>query len=199
MDIDRILYLIFAIPCGLMEFYISKTKFSSKTERSASKDRGSFTSLWLVIMSSQALTVYLIRQGLGTKIIPNGPFKNFVWIPTSVIIYLLGHRIRHQSIRQLGDWFTTIVRTTEEQELIQSGWYARMRHPSYTGCLMYFLGVSALLNNWLGFFGIMLPISLVFRYRVYVEEKALHHHFGRKYDEYRQKVPNMFFPKLFLR
>ena len=196
MDLDRLLYLIFAIPCGLIELYISTKNFSSTVDKSSSKDRGSFAYIWLIIAGSQAFAVYCIRQGLGMKIIDDGPVKSYCWIPASVLLYLLGHGLRRQAINQLGTWFTTIVRTNAKQQLIDSGWYARMRHPSYTGVLMYFLGLTLLLNNWLGVVGIILPVTFVFLYRIHIEEQALEKHFGEKYREYRTKVPNKIFPKL---
>ena len=197
MDADRLLYALFAMPCGLVELYISTKKFSSTVDKSSSKDRGSFASIWLIIAASQVFTVHCIRQGWGVKIIDDGPLKYLAWIPSSILIYLLGHGLRQQAINQLGTWFTTIVRTNANQQLIDSGWYARMRHPSYTGLLMYFLGITLLLNNWLGVVGIMLPVSLVFLYRIRIEEQALEKHFGVKYREYRKKVPNKILPTLF--
>ena len=109
----------------------------------------------------------------------------------------MGHLLRQQSIKQLGKWFTTVIRTNESQPLIDIGWYSKMRHPSYTGVLMYFLGNTLLMNNWLGLVGIMIPISSVFFYRIYVEEQELEKHFGIKYREYRVKVPRMIIPKVF--
>ena len=197
MDFDEKLFTLFGIPCAFLEFYISRKKFSSTVEKSASKDAGSFKSIWAVICASQTFAYICVRRNFGPKIIGDGPLKFYVWVPMSIFLYLMGHRIRHQSIEQLGRWFTTIVRTNSQQELIQTGWYSKMRHPSYTGCLMYFLGLSLLSNNWFVLFGAMIPISCVFRYRIYIEEKALSQHFREKYDEYRRKVPNMIFPRLF--
>ena len=97
--------------------------------------------------------------------------------------------MRKQAIDQLGKWFTTVVRTNENQPLIDSGWYGRMRHPSYTGLLMYFLALSLSLNNWLGIVGIICPITCAFLHRVRIEENALHEHSGVKYEEYRKKCP----------
>ena len=197
MDIDRALYLIFAIPCGLVELYISLKKYSSTQPKSSSKDSGTLAFIWIIITCSQVLTVHCIRQDYGAKILDNGSFKYFLWIPANICVYFLGHLLRQQAIQQLGTWFTTAVRTNRHQQLINSGWYAKMRHPSYTGVLMYFLAVTLLLNNWLGLVGILMPVVLVFLYRIHVEERALQEHFGQKYEDYRKKVPNMLLPTLF--
>ena len=72
MDLDRFLYLIFGIPCALMEIYISKKKYSSSSSvKTPSKDRGTLILIWLIIACSQAFSVHYIRLGYGSKIIQN--------------------------------------------------------------------------------------------------------------------------------
>ena len=194
MDIDRFLFLLCSVPCGLIELLISKQKFSSSVENSASKDGGTLPSIWITIVCSQAVSGMYIRDGRGMKMIEDGLVKRFVWIPLSISLFVLGHLLRRQAIQQLGKWFTTAVRTNEQQQLITSGWYARMRHPSYTGVLMYFLGLTLLLNNWLAVLSIILPIYTVLFYRTYIEEKALEEHFGNEYRIYKRKVSNRYLP-----
>ncbi|CAF1427632.1 unnamed protein product [Adineta steineri] len=199
MDCDYYLYVLCLIPCGCMEFYISKTKYSSasSSSKSVSKDRGTLFFIWLIIICSIAFSSYYVRLGYGSKIITNHLFKFYFWVPFSISLYLMGVFIRKQSIEQLGKWFTTVVRIDECHELIDSGWYGRMRHPSYTGTLLYFLGLALLLNNWLSLFGLIIPIYSVFFYRIHIEEQELRKHFGIKYEEYRHKVPNILIPKIF--
>jgi protein-S-isoprenylcysteine O-methyltransferase len=197
MDVDLILYMIFAFPCAFIELYISTTKYSSSSDKSLSNDRRTFESIWIVISMSQMFTIYCICQGYGMKIIDESQWKTFVWIPLSIGLYFLGHLLRKQAIEQLGVWFTTIVRTNKHQPLIDAGWYSRMRHPSYTGVLMYFLAITLLLNNWLGIVGIIVPVCFVFAYRIYIEEQVLRKHFGIKHEQYCDKVPNRIMPKIF--
>jgi protein-S-isoprenylcysteine O-methyltransferase Ste14 len=196
MDYDCLLYYIFGLPCGLLEIYISIKKYSS-TPKAPSKDRGTLMFIWLIIGCSQIFSAHYVRLGYGSKIIENKSLKYFFWIPLNIILYLMGHLLRQQAIEQLGQWFTTAVRTDKNQEIIDSGWYGIVRHPSYTGALMYFLALALLLNNWLGLIGTMIPISLAFLYRIYVEEEELKKHFGIKHEKYRQKVPRILIPYIF--
>ncbi|CAF3531989.1 unnamed protein product [Rotaria sp. Silwood1] len=198
MDLDSFLCLVLGIPCFLMEMYISKTKYSSSTStKSPSKDRGTFIFIWLIIICSQALSISCVRLDYGSKIIANKSFIYFLWISFNISLYLMGILLRKQSIEQLGKWFTTVIRTDENQKLIDFGWYKKMRHPSYAGLLLYFLALGLLLNNWLSLFISIIPISLVIFYRIHIEEQELKQHFGIKYEEYRQKVPYMIIPKVF--
>ena len=192
MELHTFFAGLFGIFYGLNELYISIKRYSS-----SSKDGGTFTSLWIVIVCSMLVSIHIVRRGYGWQMIEDPSGKYFIVIPIGVSVFLLGHILRQQAINQLGQWFTTAVRTDENQQLIDVGWYARMRHPSYTGSLTCFLGVSLLINNWLSLVGIMLPICSVFFYRISVEEEVLEKHFGMKYREYRKKVPNMILPKIF--
>ena len=81
--------------------------------------------------------------------------------------------------------------------MIDFGWYGKMRHPSYTGVLVYFLALVLLLNNWLSLFATLLPIYFVFFYRIYIEEQELRKHFETRHDKYRQQVPYLIISNLF--
>ena len=192
MDVNALVAALLGIFYGLNEVYISIKKYSS-----SSKDGGTFTYLWIVITCSMIFSTQAIRRGYGLVLIENPSWRYFLVIPVGVSIFLMGYILRRQAIEQLGQWFTTPIRTVDNQQLIDVGWYSKMRHPSYTGVLMCFLGLSVLLNNLLSLFGIMLPICSVFLYRIYVEEQVLEKHFGSKYRDYRQRVPNKIIPKMF--
>lgn len=200
MDFDLILYSIVGTSAGLLESYYSITKYSSAsstTLSSPSKDHGSMILIWLTILCSNCLCAHYVRLGYGLKIflgfVPRFAFS----VPVGIGLFVTGNLIRRQAIQQLGKWFTVAVRTNSEQQLIDSGWYRRMRHPSYTGVLMYFLGLALLMNNWLGIFVMWIPIVLVFLYRIRIEERELKKHFGSKYDQYARRVPAVLIPKIF--
>ena len=188
MDVDKLAFWTLSIPLGLLEVWRSYTRYSSTT-----KDRRTLTFIWLVIPGSTALTMRLIRAGYGMKILENSWPKFALWLPMCSVICVLGCILRTQSINQLGQWFTTSICTDENQKIIDSGWYSRMRHPAYAGTLLSFVGVTLALNNWLGLIGILLPVFGVFRYRTFVEEKELEKHFGEQYRIYKKKVTKCFY------
>ncbi|UJR08002.1 hypothetical protein I4U23_012280 [Adineta vaga] len=148
-------------------------------------------------MCSMTLSVHYVRRGYGFKIFLNTFSRYIISLPLSLYLIIMGRILRHQAIQQLGEWFTLKIRINDKQELIQSGWYAKMRHPSYTGMLMIFAGLGLLINNWLGLVGIVIPPTFVFLYRLYIEEKELRAHFGSAYAEYAKKVPAKLIPHVF--
>jgi protein-S-isoprenylcysteine O-methyltransferase Ste14 len=72
------------------------------------------------------------------------------------------------------------------QRVISSGPYRYVRHPMYSGALLYFVGVPLQLGSWLGLFCAPLLIGAVV-VRIGIEERAL-----RKdlvgYDAYAEEV-----------
>lgn len=199
LDSDVILFLVFGIPGFLFELYtlVSKSLLTKTNVRSKSKDHGSFYFIWFIVICSMSLSAYYVRRGYGYKIFVNIFFRYIISLPLSLCLILMGRFLRQQAIQQLGEWFTLKIHINDKQQLIQSGWYAKMRHPSYTGVLMVFVGLGLLINNWLGLFGMVIPPTFVFLYRISIEEKELREHFGSAYAEYTRKVPAKLIPYVY--
>ncbi|WP_296702231.1 isoprenylcysteine carboxylmethyltransferase family protein [Algoriphagus sp.] len=87
--------------------------------------------------------------------------------------------------------FLGLEKAEESPKLIQTGLYARVRHPLYLGLLMIFLGyvlVSAQYTALIHF----LCLILYLPFGIYFEEKNLIGLFGEKYKEYQKQVPTLF-------
>lgn len=96
---------------------------------------------------------------------------------------LFGVAVRWHAIITLGRFFTMRVQTTADQQVIESGPYRLIRHPSYTGALITIFGVLLMSTNWLTLacFVIVIPGSA---YRIAVEERALVGELGDRYRSY---------------
>ena len=110
----------------------------------------------------------------------------FAGIAYFVGIFLIasGLILRWIAIFQLKRFFTMNVSIAEDHQLIQSGLYAHVRHPSYTGALVSFLGLGLAYANWASVLVIFVPVLGAFLYRIKVEEEALTSAFGDQYREY---------------
>lgn len=114
----------------------------------------------------------------------------FVWNPTLIGVGLgisvFGLAFRIYAIRYLGKQFTTKVKIVDDHELINTGPYKYMRHPSYTGTMLLILGNALMYGSiWIAIL-ITLAMYLGYQYRIKHEEKALIAHFGEKYIQYKQ-------------
>lgn len=118
----------------------------------------------------------------------------FKWILTwaGIIILLIGMILRWGSIWFLGRYFTGRVQIQDDHELISRGIYRRLRHPSYTGGIMIFIGIALSINNWLALIVNLLIIAGAYLYRIKIEERALINYFGDAYKEYMKRTWKLF-------
>jgi len=99
-------------------------------------------------------------------------------------LILLGLVIRWVAILSLGRLFTVDVAIVQGHHVVRTGLYKWIRHPSYTGALLSFLGLGLAFSNCYSIVVIFVPICSAFLYRIHVEEKTLLAAFGDEYREY---------------
>ncbi|HEX8353312.1 MAG TPA: isoprenylcysteine carboxylmethyltransferase family protein [Pyrinomonadaceae bacterium] len=113
-----------------------------------------------------------------------------------VALLVAGTALRWAAIRALWDYFTVNVSILEGQRVVRRGPYRVVRHPSYTGLLLRYLGFGLAFANWLSAALIFLPMLAATLYRIRVEEAALGEHFGEEYLAYardtRRLVPGLY-------
>ena len=68
--------------------------------------------------------------------------------------------------------------------MVERGPFRMVRHPSYTGLLLAFVGLALTLGNWAALLVILLPIGAAFIHRMNVEENALSGALGSQYTDY---------------
>jgi protein-S-isoprenylcysteine O-methyltransferase Ste14 len=99
-------------------------------------------------------------------------------------LLVAGTALRWAAIRALWSYFTVNVSILEGQRVIKRGLYGVVRHPSYTGLLLRYLGFGLAFANWLSAALVFLPLLCATVYRIRVEEDALREHFGEEYATY---------------
>ena len=142
-------------------------------------DRGSMQLLWLCITLGVVLAI-LARQVSWARIPGPMALVNVI----SLTLLLGGLTLRWISILTLGRLFTVDVAVYTDHEVVQTGLYRVMRHPSYTGLLIAFLGLGLAFTNYLSVLGLFLPIIPGMAYRVAKEEQALLSSLGPAYSAY---------------
>ncbi len=151
----------------------------AKPESSRDEDRGSLRVLWIVIALSVLAAVAC--QWVPAARLPKAPVLRL-----SLVLALLlgGLMLRWAAILYLGRFFTMNVAIHEGHALVESGMYRLVRHPSYTGMLLAFLGLAVFFWNWLSMLSLMIPITCAVANRILREERALRTAFGAEYDVY---------------
>ena len=91
---------------------------------------------------------------------------------------------------------SAVVRVQKErgQTVISTGPYSYVRHPMYTGGILFFLGTSLLLGSWSGVL-CALAFTGLFAIRAILEERVLRKEL-EGYDAYMARVKYRFFPRI---
>jgi protein-S-isoprenylcysteine O-methyltransferase len=178
MPIPSLLGLVFV----LSELALAKFKRAKRGE-ARDADRGSLVLLWVVIVLTVNLAYFLpsLVPSLGF-----GPSEGFVNGGTA--LFAAGLALRWYAIVYLGRFFTVNVAISRDHRLIDSGPYRLIRHPSYTGALMAFVGLGFSLHNWASLAAMVIPPLVAFSWRIRVEEQALLQALGEPYRDYMHRT-----------
>ena len=104
----------------------------------------------------------------------------------AVAMVFAGLFIRWCAVLQLGNAFTTKVALVQDHQLQTRGMYYWVRHPSYTGLLLYYFGLGVLMLNWAALFLLILLPGIAVWQRIKVEEEVLLRHFDNEYSDYQK-------------
>ncbi|KQS90119.1 isoprenylcysteine carboxylmethyltransferase family protein [Chryseobacterium sp. Leaf394] len=177
--LETIFYLSVAVWFATEIYYKRILKSDETAEK---KDSSTLNILWIVIMPSVFLGVF-ISKTTAFEITDQD------WIYFSGLTMIItGVLIRWMIIRSLGKYFTVDVSIRQDHKIKQDGIYQILRHPSYSFALLTFLGLGLYLNNWISLIIVFIPVCIAFRYRIAVEEKALIETFGDDYLNYRKRT-----------
>ncbi|MGC2173519.1 MAG: isoprenylcysteine carboxylmethyltransferase family protein [Candidatus Sulfotelmatobacter sp.] len=110
------------------------------------------------------------------------------WFFAGLVTLLCGSLLRRHCWHMLGKHFTGDVKASADQPVIERGVYRWVRHPSYTGGMLMYLGTGLALTNWLSALIITSAGATAYLYRVRVEEQALQANLGPRYTEYMRRT-----------
>jgi len=165
-----------AIVWILSEIYLNRFLRSAKQDKHADKNTELF--LWITIGLATFAGVFLSRAWA----LPVFADEDLAYVGIAMMV--LGILIRFSAIKQLGKYFTVDVAVRQDHQLMQMGFYKYLRHPSYAGSLISFLGFGIALNNWISVAAVFIPVLIAFILRMNVEEKVLTEQFGKPYTDY---------------
>lgn len=139
-----------------------------------------------------AFGVYLIfarASGLGLfnrRFVPDRE-----WIKAVALLTIVaGLGISVWARRHIGQFWSARVTLKENHQLIQSGPYARVRHPIYSGLFLAMIGTSLFVGEWRALLGT--GIFFVGHWlKARREEALLASQFGRAYEDYRTRTGSL--------
>jgi protein-S-isoprenylcysteine O-methyltransferase Ste14 len=178
---------------GLVYFFSEVAlRFMRRAGKSTKQaDRGSLALLWVAIVFGVTAGIYAthLAPGAAFQLPPAG-------MTVAVVIFALGLVLRWWSILVLGKFFTVEVAIASDHKLVVRGPYKIVRHPSYSGLMLAFVGFALTLQNWVSLALVLVPIAAALAYRVRIEETALVGAFGDEYRNYsrttKRLIPGIF-------
>jgi protein-S-isoprenylcysteine O-methyltransferase Ste14 len=112
------------------------------------------------------------------------PVPYLALLVPAILLLCLGAGFRLWSIHTLGRYFRGVVHVQEGHEVVRTGPYRYLRHPSYAGALLAVVGIGLVWDN-IGSWAVFVACALVgVLYRIRVEERVLTEGLGAEYVAY---------------
>jgi protein-S-isoprenylcysteine O-methyltransferase Ste14 len=155
--------------------------------RSARSDRFDRGSLLIVIVSAGvavALAAVCCTKLPVATIAPGLIVVRYAVFVVGLVAIVGGSALRQWAVSTLGASFTFDVRVASDQRVVTGGPYRYLRHPSYTGLILSYIGLGLAFGNWVSvsLLAILPTVGLV--YRIHVEESALREKLGEDYVQF---------------
>jgi protein-S-isoprenylcysteine O-methyltransferase len=151
--------------------------FRHKTGAAENRDRSSFHVL-------TRLGPLLWLSGIGLSFTRIGAMHWPAVQAAGLALMLAGIAIRSVAIRQLGRFHTPNVAIRADHRLLDTGLYSLVRHPSYLGAILAFLGFGLALGNAISFVLVAIATPCLYLYRIREEDAVLLAAFGERYRAY---------------
>ena len=151
--------------------------FRHKTGEAENRDRSSFHVLTKIGPLVWLLAIFLSYTRFGAVRWP-------VVQVAGLALMAAGIAIRSVAIHQLGRFHTPNVAIRSDHRLLDTGLYSIVRHPSYLGALIAFLGFGLALDNLPSLALVAVVTPCLYLYRIREEDAALLAAFGEPYRDY---------------
>ena len=158
----------------------------SRSRTGTKQDQSTLGVLWLVIMASVAAGICVAAFWPAAALAHRD-----VLAFAAVLLFGAGLGLRWWAIITLGRFFTVDVTIEKDHELVERGPFRVVRHPSYSGVLLAFIGFTLALRHWAAFLVVLVPIFFAFIHRMNVEEAALSRALGSRYLEYMRRTKRL--------
>lgn len=142
--------------------------------------------VWMIVGSLAGIALAFAFAGEGHL-----PGADSLPVAVGLAVMVLGTVLRYWSVHVLGRFFTVTVDIGEDHRVIDTGPYALLRHPSYTGMLVVYLGIGIALDSWLGAACAVVLPALAVLARIRHEEAVLVRQLGGAYERYQGRTKRL--------
>jgi protein-S-isoprenylcysteine O-methyltransferase len=186
LHVAEIFKLPWAIPFWVVFFFAfvreGRVVRGSFASAPSGQDEGTFRAI--VIGSPIAVIVACAASNMPWFTIP----YPVVAVVLGTLLVIAGAILRRYCFNALGKSFTGEVIVAPDQRIVQDGIYRLVRHPSYTGAFLMYIGLGLALGSWISVAILFLSHCYLYGRRVAVEEKALLETLGEPYRAYMSRT-----------
>ncbi len=118
-----------------------------------------------------------------TALRPGLAFERYLYL-AGLGALIAGSLLRRHCWRVLGSSFTGDVRALPDQQIVTTGAYALLRHPSYSAGILMNTGIGLALGSWASAALLAIASLAVYLYRMDVEERVLLATLGDPYRDF---------------
>lgn len=177
MNYIDISILAISITVILSGVYVNFQRKSDESEKLKTASDNTLLIFRIAVPISLILSMVIYFTRFGEL-----PFNSSVYLGYGLVA--AGLTVRWYSIYSLGRAFQVNVTIMKDQQLVKTGIYKLIRHPSYTGMLLYYLGLGLVMHNYVSLLIILIGPILAIGMRIKKEEQFLTEHFGKDYTDY---------------
>lgn len=149
-------------------------------------DKGSFYLIVFGIWFIMSMNFYWV---IINKLLPG-----YVEV-VGIFMILIGVCIRVYSVLLLSKEFTLSVCVGSNQKIMKKGFYKYIRHPAYLGSIISIIGITISFRNIFNIFFSIVVLTIIYGYRIKVEEEALIKNLGEEYIKYKYETKTII-PKI---
>jgi len=118
------------------------------------------------------------------------------WSWLGLLIFAAGAVVKLRAMQRAGEAFTPHVKVEAKQKLATAGIYALVRHPSYLGLMLSYLGIAVLFSSKIGALALVALVLPAVIFRIKKEEELLSNRFGEAWKKYAGQTPMRLLPKI---
>lgn len=163
---------------GLVASYY-QADYSPFNFKNQSIDKGTVLHIIWTVYLTQVLALaeafYLHPDQLSYIDLPSGIFLSMA---------VFGLWFRSWAYITLGTFFTMHLETQKEHQLIQTGPYKYLRHPSYTGAFLTYVFNPLFIGAYYSAIVAVIALLWAFHRRIHFEETMLHKQLGSAYENF---------------
>lgn len=142
----------------------------------------------IILAGPVILLIFAIDLWFGYT--QTGPLPvSFLYL--GVFLALLGIAVRQWALATLGRFFFAQIEFSSDHKLITQGPYRLIRHPSYTGATLTFLGLALVMQSCGAVVVTAAYIGVFLGSRIFGEERALKKEFGEEYEAYARRTKRL--------